>query len=81
MICQKLCKLEDGMKWMAKEIKTIKAMKIDSTSTGKEELIEAHNWKQISVNRIPAKNAYQYGWMFCFLKKKWLVASQLNQKI
>ena len=61
MIYQKVCKLEEGMKWMAKEIKAIKAMKSDNTSTVKEELIEAHNGKQINVNRIPAKDAYQYG--------------------
>jgi len=60
-IYQKVCKLEDGMKWMVKEIKTMKAMKSDSTSTVKEELIEAHSGKQINVTRIPAKDAYQYG--------------------
>ena len=42
---------------MVKEIKSLKSSKF----AGKEELIESHNGKKINVNRIPAKDSYQFG--------------------
>jgi len=57
MIYRKVCKLEDGMKYLAKEVKAMKSSK----SAVKEELVESHSGKKINVNRIPAKDEYQYG--------------------
>jgi len=59
MMTQKFGKMEEAMKWMVKEMKTLKSA--NTSVAVKEELIESHSGKKINVNRIPAKDEYQYG--------------------
>jgi len=54
---QKLTKMEDAMKWMVKEMKSMKAA--NSHVAVIEELIESQNGKKISANRILSKAEYQ----------------------
>ena len=46
--------MEGAIKCMVKEIKGLK-------STKSKELVESYSGKKTNVNRIPAKDVYQYG--------------------
>ena len=76
---QKLTKMEDAMKWMVKEMKSMKAA--NSHVAVKEELIESHNGKKINANRIPAKSEHQYGLrlLYVLFSKEQLVVKLMYQ--
>jgi len=61
MMNEKISKMEETMKWMVKEMKALKSACGSANVTPKEEVVESYNGKKINVNRIPAKNEYQYG--------------------